>query len=198
MGSVHGKTMIAVAIIAAAGTAVVGIIIATLGASFLPSPDSHSITGAQRSELRQQEPNTSRSVPAINNSGSNGYHKVNITVNGIELIADVAETDEQRTKGLSVKNALLENEAMIFIFKTEGQHAFWMKNMKFPIDIIWLNNDKSVVHIEHNLQPCILDIFCQIYNPNTNSLYVLETAAGFADRHGIAEGTPVRFQFNPS
>jgi uncharacterized protein len=85
---------------------------------------------------------------------------------------------------------------MLFVFDTAREHSFWMKNMKFPIDIIWLNSDKTVVHIEHNLQPCSFDTFCTTYKPdnNNNSLYVLETVAGFAEKHDIIEGTIVEFQ----
>jgi uncharacterized membrane protein (UPF0127 family) len=197
---VHRKVTIAAAIIIVIAAAAAMVIVIASSSPNFRLLGIRSITGAPLSDIKQQELNIGGPMPIVNSSSGSGnvYRQANVTVNTIKLIAYVAESDEQRTKGLSVKNALLENEAMIFIFKTEGQHAFWMKNMKFPIDIIWLNNDKSVVHIEHNLQPYILDIFCQIYNPNTNSLYVLETAAGFAHRHGIAEGTPVRFQFNPS
>jgi uncharacterized membrane protein (UPF0127 family) len=127
-------------------------------------------------------------------SGSNGYRQVNVIVNGVVLVADVAATDEQWTKGLSVKDSLAENEAMLFVLDNEGEHTFWMKNMKFPIDIIWIDIDKTVVHIEHNLQPCSSELFCPTYKPNDESLYVLETVGGFAERHDIVKGTMVEFE----
>ena len=127
-------------------------------------------------------------------SGSNGYRQVNVIVNGVVLVADIAATDEQRTKGLSVKDSLADNEAMLFVLDNEGEHTFWMKNMKFPIDIIWIDTDKTVVHIEHNLQPCSSELFCPTYKPNDESLYVLETVGGFAERHDIVKGTIVEFE----
>ncbi len=127
-------------------------------------------------------------------SGSNGYRQVNITVNGLVLVADIAATDEQRTKGLSVKDRLAENEAMLFVFDKEAEHTFWMKNMKFPIDIIWIDTDKTVVHIEHNLQPCSSELLCPTYKPIDDSLYVLETVGGFAERHDIIKGTRADFE----
>ena len=129
-------------------------------------------------------------------SGSNGYRQVNVTVNGLVLIADIAATDEQMVKGLSVKDTLAENEAMLFGFDNEAEHTFWMKNMKFPIDIIWIDADKTVVHIEHNLQPCSPNLLCPTYKPIEDSLYVLETVAGFAEKHDIAKGTPVHFELS--
>ena len=80
-------------------------------------------------------------------AGINSYPQVNITVNDQILIADISATHEQRTKGLSVKDALAENEAMLFVFDVEAEHRFWMKDMKFPIDIIWISSDKIVVDI---------------------------------------------------
>ena len=127
-------------------------------------------------------------------SGSNGYPQVNVMVNGLTLVADIAATDEQRTKGLSVKDRLAENEAMLFVFDSEAKHAFWMKDMKFPIDIIWIDTDKTVVHIEHNLQPCSSEFLCPTYHPIDDSRYVLETVGGFAERYDIVKGTMVEFE----
>lgn len=129
-------------------------------------------------------------------SGSNGYRQISVAVNGLVLVADIAATDEQRTKGLSVKDSLAENEAMLFVFEDEAEHTFWMKNMKFPIDIIWIDTDKTVVHIEHNLQPCSSELFCSTYKPNDDSLYVLETIGGFAEKHDVVKGSRVDFELN--
>ena len=145
------------------------------------------------------QPEDKQQVPPLDEevrSATNGYRQVNVELNGLVLIADIAATDEQKTKGLAVKNSLAENEAMLFIFDNEAQHPFWMKNMKFPIDIIWIGSDKRVVHIEHNVQPCSSELLCPTYKPVADSLYVLETVAGFAERHGVANGTPVDFELN--
>lgn len=140
-------------------------------------------------ESEQQELIVDGATPS-----DSGYRQVNITVNGVELVADVAATNDQRSKGLSVKDALNENEAMLFVFSTEREHSFWMKGMKFPIDIIWLDDDKEVVHIEQSLEPCVPDSFCQPYKPNDDSLYVLETVAGFAQKYNVTENTLVEFE----
>jgi uncharacterized protein len=129
-------------------------------------------------------------------SGSNSYQRVNVTVNGLVLLADISVTNEQRTKGLSVKDGLAENEAMLFVFDNEAEHTFWMKDMKFPIDIIWIDSDKTIVHIEHNLQPCGYGLLCPTYKPGQDSLYVLETVSGFAEKHNVVQGTRVQFELN--
>ena len=152
------------------------------------NPAITSILGQREHE--QQELLISQEV----RSGSNGFRQVNVMVNGVVLVADIAATDEQMTRGLSVKDSLDENEAMLFVFDWEAEHTFHMKNMKFPIDIIWIDADKTVVHIEHNLQPCSSGLFCPTYKPNDDSRYALETVAGFAERHDIVKGTMVEFE----
>jgi uncharacterized protein len=127
-------------------------------------------------------------------SGSNSYQRVNVTVNGLVLLADISVTNEQRTKGLSEKADLAENEAMLFVFGSEAKHTFWMKDMKFPIDIIWIDSDKTIIHIENNLQPCSYEVLCPTYKPNDDSMYVLETVGGFAEKYDILKGTRVGFE----
>ncbi|WP_100183256.1 DUF192 domain-containing protein [Candidatus Nitrosotenuis aquarius] len=127
-------------------------------------------------------------------SNKERYHQAKIDIDGFEILADVAYTDEQLEKGLSIKDNLNEDEGMLFIFQNEGQHNFWMNNMKFPIDILWLDAAGKVIHIESNLQPCTSEFNCTVYEPQNNSLYVLETVAGFAEKHQVEIGTDIDFE----
>lgn len=124
---------------------------------------------------------------------NNRYLKAKVIVRGFELNADIPIIGEQMSKGLAVKNQLKENEAMLFVFEKPGRHSFWMKDMKFPIDIIWLDSDGKVAHIEKNLQPCVSVLICTGYSPNIDSQYVLETASNFTQRHNISVGTDIDF-----
>jgi uncharacterized membrane protein (UPF0127 family) len=124
-------------------------------------------------------------------SADNKYLKAKVTVKGFELNADVPITSELMARGLAVKNQLKESEAMLFVFEESAQHSFWMKDMKFPIDIIWLDSDGKVGHIEQNLQPCVSVLICTSYSPDIDSQYVLETVAGFTQRHNISVGTDI-------
>lgn len=128
-----------------------------------------------------------------NNKSLSSYEKANITINGFSLIADVPVTIDEFQKGLDIKNQINENQAMLFIFKEQGKMPFWMHGMKFPIDIIWFDNNSNVVHIEHNLQPCKTDLACPSYSPENNALYVLETRMGFSERHNVKIGTHMNF-----
>jgi uncharacterized protein len=132
-------------------------------------------------------------VKALQDGLQNGseYLRAKVSIEGYELSAEIPVTGELMSKGLSVKNQLRENESMLFVFEEPLRHTFWMKDMKFPIDIIWLDSNGKIVHIEENLMPCPLVLICPSYAPNTDSQYVLETIAGFAQRHNISLGTKI-------
>ena len=127
---------------------------------------------------------------------NNGYLQAKIIINDFELRVELALTHDQQVKGLSVKDHLKENEGMLFVYEQPSRQGFWMKDMKFPIDIIWLDNNGTVVYIRHNLQPCIVTFafLCPTYIPDKDSLYVLETVSGFSKKHSIKIGTHVDFQ----
>ena len=135
-------------------------------------------------------------VKALQDGLQNGseYLRAKVSIEGYELSAQIPVTGELMSKGLSVKNQLRENESMLFVFEEPLRHTFWMKDMKFPIDIIWLDSNGKIVHIEENLMPCPLVLICPSYAPNADSQYVLETIAGFAQRHNISLGTTIKFE----
>ncbi len=127
------------------------------------------------------------SIPA------NRYLKADVSVNGFKLIADLALTQDEQIKGLAVRNYMNESEGMLFVFQHPSRQSFWMKDMKFPIDIIWLDANRSVVYIVPNLEPCPSRGNCPGYVPDRDSLYVLETSAGFSHRHNVTVGTQTDF-----
>jgi len=116
------------------------------------------------------------------------YHEqVNTRVyNGITYY--IADTEEKRVKGLSGREQLYENEAMLFIFREEAAYNFWMKDMNFSIDIIWISREGIVVHIEDNVSPAS---YPEIFGPDKPALYVVEGTSGFAARNGWTVGTSV-------
>jgi hypothetical protein len=151
---------------------------------------------AAQSNNTNDNNNTNAIMKAIEEAISTGtkYMKAKVTVKGFELNADVPVTNELMAKGLAVKNQLKENEAMLFVIEDPAKNSFWMKDMKFPIDIIWLDGNGKAVHIEHNLQPCVSTFICPIYTPNIDSQYVLETVTGFTQRHNISVGNNIELE----
>jgi uncharacterized membrane protein (UPF0127 family) len=73
---------------------------------------------------------------------------------------------------------------MLFIFEEEEVHSFWMKNMRFPIDILWLDKEKRIVHLESRVPPCAADP-CPTYTPGRPAVFVLELRSGAAEKHGL-------------
>ncbi len=114
-----------------------------------------------------------------------------VTVGGVNLITSLSTTPDAQSKGLAIRDSLNENEGMLFIFETPQKYSFWMKDMKFPIDIIWINQDGKIVHIEKNLPPCVFLLPCPSYAPKDDSLYVLEVVSNFTNKFNINVGDPV-------
>ena len=106
----------------------------------------------------------------------------------LNLHVFVADTDQERSQGLSVFESLQEHQAMLFMFDTPGLYPFWMKDMKFPIDMIWVDQYGKIVYIYQNAQPAD---FPDVYQPQTKAQYVIEFVAGFSDTHGLSIGSDV-------
>jgi uncharacterized membrane protein (UPF0127 family) len=115
-------------------------------------------------------------------------------VNGKTIQVEIADTPDTRSQGLSLRDSLPKDHGMLFVFDEEGNYAFWMKNMEFNLDIIWINSTGTIVHIEKNLKPC-LEI-CPSYGSEKPAQYVLEMNAGVSDELGIREGTTINIIFN--
>lgn len=98
---------------------------------------------------------------------------------------ELALTKKQRTIGLSQKESMERDKAMLFVFKKEGYHSFWMKDVNFALDIIWLDSDKTVVGIKRDVQPC--QDKCPSLTPRSKSKYVLEVVAGEAQNIEVGD-----------
>jgi len=85
---------------------------------------------------------------------------------------EIVDSSEERKIGLMEHETLGIDEGMFFIFDNVGIHSIWMKDMNFPIDIIWLDENYNVVDVKRDASPCIDQ--CEIYSPSKNARYVLE------------------------
>lgn len=104
--------------------------------------------------------------------------------NGVSITAELAVSDEERQRGLMFREKLNPDQGMLFVFKDENFHSFWMKNMKFPIDFLWLDREKRIVHIERNVPPCRKPP-CVSYSSDMPAMYVLELKAGSVDENQL-------------
>lgn len=124
------------------------------------------------------------------------YRNLTVTIDRYNISAFVADTEDKRSKGLSGVENMFENQGMLFIFNYPSKQGFWMKEMMFPLDIIWLDSNNSVIHIEKKLQPCTSVLFCPVYSPSSDAKYVLETISGFTDLHSVNEGDKIKISSN--
>ena len=115
-------------------------------------------------------------------------HTALVTIGANTYYTDLAITESERENGLSAWPNLGINRGMLFVFDTPFEYGFWMKDMDFPIDIIWIGADKKIVYIEKNVQP---DSYPTKYSPDKPALYVLEIPAGESEASHFAVGDAV-------
>ena len=106
-----------------------------------------------------------------------------VTIGNSKFYAEVVSSDVKMQKGLGGRSGLCDSCAMLFKFSQAEMHSFWMKDMRFPLDIIWIKNGE-VVHVEKN----VLENFSGILSPQVDADSVLEINAGNVDKLDIKIG----------
>lgn len=109
-----------------------------------------------------------------------------------ELAVDVeiASTPQARERGLSGRAGLGAGQGMLFIFESDGSWGIWMKNMRFAIDIIWVDSAGRVVTIAPAVSP---ETYPKVFYPSLSARYVLEVPAGFTRTNNVYEGMQMTF-----
>jgi uncharacterized protein len=111
---------------------------------------------------------------------------------GTVLQVEVMVRDEDRQMGLMFRPSLARDHGMLFVFERPDFHGIWMKNCRFPIDILWLDEERKVVHVAEAVPPCKADP-CPVYNPLRRASYVVELNAGQARREKAVIGATIGF-----
>lgn len=107
---------------------------------------------------------------------------------------NLALTERERKRGLMFKEDLAPDEGLLFVYNKSSIYSFWMKNVSFPLDIIWISQNKEVVEIKRNVLPC-QDDSCPKINPGKKAKYVLEIKGGLSEEMGIFVGDKASFSF---
>lgn len=118
-----------------------------------------------------------------------GAEENSILIGNATVKVSVADTDAERIQGLSGRSGLGDNEGLLFVFPESDYHGIWMKDMRFPIDIIWIDENFEVISIKDNVYP---DSYPEIFEPNRPARFVLETSALFTTYFSIHVGDKVR------
>jgi hypothetical protein len=121
-----------------------------------------------------------------------GHHKLQpLNIGNHTVYVSIADTEATRELGLGGRSGLAENEGMLFIFPVPGRYPFWMKDMNFAIDILWITNDGTINHIQSNVAP---STYPNAFAPTKSeglARYVLELPANYANSHNIKVGDKV-------
>ena len=117
------------------------------------------------------------------------------TPKGTVLYAELADTPVKRGRGLMFRDQLAPDRGMLFTFGDLQTWSFWMKNTKIPLDIVWMDDKKKIVHIERNVPICTkTDDSCPQYRSNDGAMFVLELGGGRADALDLQRGKKLEFK----
>jgi hypothetical protein len=116
---------------------------------------------------------------------------VAVLPSGHEFTLEVAADDSSRARGYMGRESVGPREGMLFVFEQDGRHAFWMKDCKTSLDIVWLDASLRVVWIAPRQAPCPAAGDCPQIAPPSAARFVLEFAAGTAASESLGPGDAV-------
>jgi uncharacterized membrane protein (UPF0127 family) len=113
-----------------------------------------------------------------------------VELKGHRYMVEIAADDASRAHGLMDRTAMPSDRGMLFVFDDDAMRAFWMKNTKIPLDMLFFDGDRKLVSIQHNVPPCVADP-CAAYSSGAPARYVLELNAGESEKLGLTSGDPI-------
>ena len=112
---------------------------------------------------------------------------------GNRYSVEVADDEAERARGLMFRDVLPEGHGMLFIHEQEGPLAYWMKNTRIPLDILFFDHARRLVSQQRDVPPCDLGDACPPYPSDAPAIYVLELNAGEAERLKLQDGATIDF-----
>ena len=113
--------------------------------------------------------------------------EASVTINGKTIEIEIADEPDERSRGLMFRESLTKDTGMLFLFDREDFYSFWMMNVNFNLDLIWINSNGNVVHIERDVPSCFMS--CPTYAPREAARYVLELNSGVANELDLLVGS---------
>jgi hypothetical protein len=110
-----------------------------------------------------------------------------VELKGQRYAIELAEDDASRAHGLMDRTQMAADHGMLFVFEDDAPRAFWMKNTKIALDMLFFDAERRLVSVQHDVPPCRFDP-CPAYSSGAPARYVLELNAGQARRLGLAPG----------
>ncbi|MDH5428957.1 MAG: DUF192 domain-containing protein [Nitrospirota bacterium] len=120
------------------------------------------------------------------------------TPTGTTIFVEIADSPDTRTQGLMFRSSMAPDRGMLFLFPEPGDHAFWMKNTLISLDMLWLDESGTILHLEANVPVCTRkDDGCPRYQAPHKSLQILELNAGMAKKLGLVVGNRLKIDLPP-
>ncbi|HEY6894009.1 MAG TPA: DUF192 domain-containing protein [Rhodanobacteraceae bacterium] len=113
-----------------------------------------------------------------------------VELKGHRYTIEIAADDASRAHGLMDRTEMAADHGMLFVFDDDAMRAFWMKNTKIPLDMLFFDGDRKLVSIQHSVPPCVADP-CPGYSSGAPARYVLELNAGESEKLGLSSGDPI-------
>ena len=110
-----------------------------------------------------------------------------VELGGQRYSIEIADNDATREHGLMDRTEMAADHGMLFVFQDDTPRAFWMKNTKIPLDMLFFDADRHLVSVQHDVPPCVADP-CPAYSSGAPARYVLELNAGQAKKLGLTSG----------
>ena len=121
------------------------------------------------------------------------FNQVNYVYFGNTRVrVELALDEKTQAKGLSGRESLKAEEGMLFVFTKPDKYFFWMKDMNFPLDIIWLDKYGKIIYIKRDAQPAS---YPETFGIAEDAKFVLEVVSGFADKNKLKTGDGAVFTF---
>lgn len=116
-----------------------------------------------------------------------------VEIGGARYAVEVADDDSERARGLMFRDELPADRGMLFIHENEAPRAYWMKNTRIPLDILYFDGNRRLVSQQRDVPPCTLGDGCPPYPSEAPARYVLELNAGHAAKLRLENGAELRF-----
>ena len=115
--------------------------------------------------------------------------------NQTKIMAETVRLEPDLMRGLMFQDSLAHDRGMLFVYKKADYLPFWMYQIKFPLDILWLDKDHRIVEMSEKTPACLSKSAreCPHYGAHQKAQFVLEVNAGIAEKNGLKLGDLVDF-----
>ena len=116
-----------------------------------------------------------------------------VELDGARYQVELATNDETRARGLMFRDQMQADHGMLFVHDREEMQAYWMKNTKIALDILYFDSQRKLVSQQRDVPPCSAGDMCPPYPSGGPARYVLELNAGQAEKLQLKDGTELKF-----